>query len=129
MFLRTPGLQAGYELGAEIHAGSEAQAAAIKQAAFSVCEEAVQGSTTTSQHIRRSKMRKPLLVAFGLACLALAGVQPVSAAGRKRVPVNCHVYYGKGGPVRTCDQACTQPIGQGSGPIRPIEQQKLKRQR
>ncbi|HEY6380586.1 MAG TPA: hypothetical protein VIY07_02150 [Pseudolabrys sp.] len=74
-------------------------------------------------------MRKLLIVVFGLASLALAGVQPVLAGARKCVPVNCHVYNGTAGPVRYCDQACTQtPNVQGSGPIRPIEQQKLKRQ-
>ena len=37
-------------------------------------------------------MRKLLIVVFGLASLALAGVQPVLAGARKCVPVNCHVY-------------------------------------
>src|SRR5262245_32182850 len=56
MFLRAPGLQAGHELGAEIHGGSEAQAATITQSVQRplhlrrgrpACSQSIQRSTTT----------------------------------------------------------------------------------
>jgi hypothetical protein len=73
-------------------------------------------------------MRGVFVIAFGFAILeASASLQPASAAA-KCVPVNCHTYYGTGGPRTTCDQRCTQtPTAQGVRAPQTIQQQKNKR--
>jgi hypothetical protein len=49
-------------------------------------------------------------------------------AGVKCVPVNCHVYHGTSGPVRSCEQRCAPaPTAYGSGPPTNIQQQKNRR--
>jgi len=74
-------------------------------------------------------MRGVFVIAFGFAIIeAFAGPQSASAAAPKCVPVNCHTYYGTGGPRTTCDQRCTQtPTAQGVRAPQTIQQQKNKR--
>jgi hypothetical protein len=86
MFLCTPGLQAGHELGAEIHSGSEAHQAAVTQAVqqplglrrgCAAFGKSIKRSTNNRQHVRELKMRRVLIIAFGFGLLA--GTQPAMA--------------------------------------------------
>jgi hypothetical protein len=55
MFLRAPGLQAGYELGTEIHTGSEAQEAALKGTRSRLCPVRPRGRGDPERQIANGK--------------------------------------------------------------------------
>jgi hypothetical protein len=83
--------------------------------------------TTVGKTNWKTEMRKILMGVLGLMILGAASLQPAFAAV-KCVPVNCHVYHGKSGPVRSCDQRCAPaPTAHGSGPPTNIQQQKNRR--
>jgi hypothetical protein len=83
--------------------------------------------TTVGKTNWKTEMRKILMGVLGLMILGAASLQPASAAVNC-VPVNCHVYHGKSGPVRSCDQRCAPaPTAHGSGPPTNIQQQKNRR--
>jgi hypothetical protein len=95
MFLCTPGLQAGHELGAEIHSGSEAHQAAVTQAVqqplglrrgCAAFGKSIKRSTNNRQHVRELKMRRVLIIAFGFGLLA--GTQPAMADQIRQACVN-----------------------------------------
>jgi hypothetical protein len=77
--------------------------------------------------VGKTNWKTELMGVLGLMILGAASMQPASAAV-KCVPVNCHVYHGKSGPVRSCDQRCAPaPTAHGSGPPTNIQQQKNRR--
>jgi hypothetical protein len=60
-------------------------------------------------------MRKLFIIALGLAGIGALVAAESASAGTRCVPVNCHTYYGTGGPVTTCDKSCT-PVWSGQVP-------------